>query len=57
MADTIDQASLVISLFVKHPHEISIDLVHVLPICDILFQMMEHIYYLNIGTSVQRAFQ
>ena len=31
--------------------------VHILPVGDILFQMMEHINHLDIGSPVQRTFQ
>ena len=57
MTDTVNQAGLVISLFVQHAHEISIDFIHILPVANVLFQMMEHIDNLDIGTTVQRTFQ
>ena len=57
MSDTVDQAGLVIGFLVQHPHEIGVYLVHILPVGDILFQMMEHIDNLYIGSPVQRAFQ
>ena len=57
MADAINQTGLVIHLLVQHTGEVSINFIHILPILDVLLQMMEHISNLNICTSVKRAFQ
>ena len=57
MTDTIDKTSLVVSLLVEHTGEINIQFLHVLPVSDLLFQVMEHIDHLDVGTTMKRTFQ
>ena len=57
MTDTIDETCLVVSLLVEHTGEINIQFLHILPVSDLLFQVMEHIDHLDVGTTMKRTFQ
>ena len=57
MADTIDETRLVVSLLVEHSLQVNVKFVYVLPVSDYFLQVMEHVDYLDVGTTMQRTFQ
>ena len=57
MANAIDQSGLVISLPTQHAIEISVDFIGVLPVLDVLLQVVEHVYHLNVGATMKRTLE
>ena len=57
MTDTVNQPTAIVGFFIQHTGQIGIDFVYIRPVRNYLFQVMEHLYHLNVGTSVQRTFQ
>ena len=57
MTDTIDKSGFIVHFLVQHTSEISIYFIHIRPVFDIFFQVMEHIRHLDIRSSVKRTFQ
>ena len=57
MANAIDQSGPVISLPTQHAIEISVDLIGVLPVLDVLLQVVEHVYHLNVGATMERTLE
>ena len=57
MSDAVDESRLVVCLLVEHAVQVGINLVDVGPVLDLVFQVVEHIDDLDVGTSVKWTFQ
>ena len=57
MTDAIYQTRPVVHLLVEYSVEISVNLVNRSPVMYLLLEVMNHVYHLDIGTTMKRTFQ
>ena len=57
MADAVDQPGVVVGLFAQHLVQVLVDFGYLVPVPDVLLEVVEHLHYREVRAAVQRAFE
>ena len=57
VAQAVDQTGPVVSLLPEHPHQVFVYLLVVLPVLDLVAEMLEHVGHHHVGAAVEATLQ